>query len=38
LLDKIRRIDKSIKPINYSFPYIDLTKAEADNMDEAQMH
>lgn len=29
LLEKIRKLGKSIKPVNYGYPYIDLTKEDA---------
>ncbi|CDW89767.1 UNKNOWN [Stylonychia lemnae] len=34
LLDKIKKLGKSIKPVTYGYPYIDLTKTEVFNEQE----
>lgn len=34
LLQKIRQIDKSIRPTSYGFPYINLTKPESEILED----
>lgn len=38
LIDKIQKLGKSIRPVQYGYPYIDLTKTVADGFESEDMH